>query len=151
MKNEIDRSVVGRNPLGNYLNLRAFNPHSDVPFGEQDPIHNVIPYVRYQRVSVAWMLGTLLPNKERQIKLANGSFLCSGCVDYHDPQALPFGEWIRIEDAQGQEVCYLEAADCESPRVYMFKVLEALLKLNSAKTGVEAHDDEEAVPAAQTS
>jgi len=46
-----------------------------------------------------------------EIQLANGRKIVSGWSDEDDPEALPAGDWLSVEDEKGEQVFYVEAAD----------------------------------------
>jgi len=46
-----------------------------------------------------------------EILLDNGFKIVSGWIDEHDPEALPAGDYLSVEDSNGTQVFYADAAD----------------------------------------
>lgn len=129
---QASRTLLRPYALGGYLSHRVFNPHSDVAFEQQDLIHNAIPYARYQHIPVEKFFSEIC--SELRLKLDNGGFLWSGCCDWDNPEARAYGEWIRVEDAKGREVLYVESDEWQAdPIGTMFKILNALDRTVTAR------------------
>ena len=43
--------------------------------------------------------------------LANGCTVRSGWNDECDPDALSAGDWFAVDDADGNQLCYIDTAD----------------------------------------
>lgn len=48
---------------------------------------------------------------ELSIQLANGCVIRSGWIDADDPDSLPAGDYLAVDDATGQQLFYADAAD----------------------------------------
>lgn len=46
-----------------------------------------------------------------EIRLANGYAITSGWHDEDDPDALPAGDWLSVEDENGNQIFYVDSAD----------------------------------------
>ena len=49
--------------------------------------------------------------------LANGCTVRSGWNDECDPDALPAGDWFAVDDADGNQLCYIDSADLVVDRI----------------------------------
>lgn len=50
------------------------------------------------------------------VELANGCTLHSGWSDGDDPDAMPAGDWLSVDDPSGNQIFYREMADLVTPQ-----------------------------------
>ncbi len=63
-----------------------------------------------------------------EIPLANGFKIVSGWIDEDDPDALPAGDYLSVEDSSGQQVFYAETADITACPIEGKQIIYAFLK-----------------------
>lgn len=62
-----------------------------------------------------------------EIQLDNGYIITSGWHDADDPDALPAGDWLSVEDENGVQIFYEDAADILADPIEGRKKLYAFL------------------------
>lgn len=67
--------------------------------------------LREAEVSPTKIGGIDLQTGEFTVPLANGYSITSGWIDHDDPDALPAGDYLAVEDAKGKQLFYIETAD----------------------------------------
>ena len=77
---------------------------------------------------------SLTPTDEVIVPLLNGGRIRSGWIDKEDPDMLPAGDYIAVENAAGEEVCYLESSDLFCDPVECRQQLNAMMQACAGPT-----------------
>lgn len=65
---------------------------------------------------------------ELLIPLANGLVLRSGWIDHHDPDALPAGDYLALDDSVGNQLFYVDSSDLLADPIEGRRLLNELLQ-----------------------
>ena len=69
-----------------------------------------------------------------EIPLANGRKIVSGWIDGHDPDALPAGDWLSVEDENGNQIFYEETADIAADPVNCRRIMYDFIRACRGET-----------------
>lgn len=62
------------------------------------------------------------------VPLANGSVIRSGWIDHADPDALPGGDYLAVDNAQGDQLFYIDSADLFANPIDGRRILYSMLQ-----------------------